>query len=151
MFNYNPVKIHQQLLLKKHCSKGFSLIEAMAALAVFTIIFAVSAPLFFTQQKSNIDSEVRTGAVSLSQQILDTIRADISIPKKVEDKPGRSLGKEYNYNLYICTKEIETTDDGSIDCSTEKDPSNPIRYILLEVEYNENKVYTVETVYTALR
>ncbi|WP_071932308.1 prepilin-type N-terminal cleavage/methylation domain-containing protein [Picosynechococcus sp. PCC 7003] len=151
MSHHDLTKIHQQLLLRKHCSKGFSLIEAMAALAIFTIIFAVSAPLFFTQQKSNIDSEVRTGAVSLSQQKLDTIRTDISTPKKIEGATGRSLGKEYLYNLYVCTKEIETAEDGSINCSTEKDPSNPIRHILLEVKYNENTVYTVETVYTALR
>lgn len=54
--------------------KGFSIIEALVALLIVTIVSSLSVSLFIGQHQQNINSEIRTGAIALSQQILDSLR-----------------------------------------------------------------------------
>lgn len=55
---------------------GFTLIESLAALAIVTVIFSVAGPMFLNQRVQNINSDIRTGAIALSQQILDSLRQE---------------------------------------------------------------------------
>lgn len=55
-------------------TEGFSLIEATIALSTFGITLAYAMPLFLFSKMNNIKSEVRTGALMVSQQIFDDLR-----------------------------------------------------------------------------
>ena len=133
-------------------SQGFSLIESLVSLLIFVITFSLAAPLFVAQQKSNINNEIRTGAVSLSQQVLDNLRLEKNLTLgKINENNISSLGKEYNYNQFVCTDKPSLNTDNSVSCDTTVDVSNPMRYILLQIEYNEETIYTVETIYTNIQ
>jgi len=131
--------------------EGFSLIEAIAALLIFTISFAVTGPLFFNQTKSNINNEIKTGAVSLSQILLDDLRLKKALTLGEFNGEKESLGKDYKYKRFICSEQPVVNSDNSVNCPTEADESNPIRHVLFQIKYNENTIYTVETIYTELR
>ncbi|NJN72785.1 MAG: type II secretion system protein [Limnothrix sp. RL_2_0] len=132
--------------------QGFSLVEAIGALLILTITFAIAGPLFLTQTKSNIKNEIRTGAVSVSQQILDDLRLEnnLTLGETSEDNI-ESLGKFYNYTQFICTDQPTFNNDSSVTCPITVDVNNPIRYILLQVKYYEETIYTVETIYTDIK
>jgi type II secretory pathway pseudopilin PulG len=55
-------------------AQGFSLIEATVALTTLGICLAYAMPLFLYSKINNIKSEVRTGALMVSQQIFDDVR-----------------------------------------------------------------------------
>lgn len=55
-------------------AEGFSLIEATIALTTLGITLAYAMPLFLYSKMNNIKSEVRTGALMVSQQIFDDLR-----------------------------------------------------------------------------
>ncbi|MFA9202140.1 MAG: hypothetical protein ACEQSC_01145, partial [Candidatus Nanopelagicaceae bacterium] len=55
-------------------AEGFSLIEATIALTTLGITLAYAMPLFLYSKLNNIKSEVRTGALMVSQQIFDDLR-----------------------------------------------------------------------------
>lgn len=136
----------------KFREQGFSLVEAIAALLILTISFAIAGPLFLAQTKSNIKNEIRTGAVSVSQQILDNLRLESSLTLgETNENNIESLGKVYNYTQFVCTDQPTFNNDRSITCPTTVDVNNPIRYILLQVKYYEETIYTVETIYTDIR
>ncbi|AFY38580.1 hypothetical protein Lepto7376_2290 [[Leptolyngbya] sp. PCC 7376] len=137
---------------KKEDNGGFSLIESIVSLLIFVITFSLAAPLFVAQQKSNINNEIRTGAVSLSQQVLDNLRLETSLTLgETNESSISSLGKEYSYNQFVCSDKPSFNADSSVSCNTTVDLSNPMRYILLQVEYNEETIYTVETIYTDIQ
>ena len=137
---------------KKKKNEGFSLIESVVALLIFVITFSLAAPLFVAQQKNNITNAARTGAVSLSQQVLDNLRLEktLTLGKTIENNVI-SQGKQYSYNQHICTAKPTINSDSSVTCSEVVDVNNPMRYILLQVEYNEETIYTVETIYTDIQ
>lgn len=139
-------------LSRKSTTKGFSLVEAIGALLILTITLSITGPLFLTQSKNNINNDIRTGAVSLSQQVLDDLRLEDSLtPGETTQSNIESLGKTYNYKRYICTDKPTVNNDNTVTCSTVVDESNPIRYILVQINYHDKTVYTVETIYTDLQ
>ncbi len=66
---------------KKYLSKspaseqGFSLIETMIALTTLGVCLAYAMPLFLYAKINNSKSEIRTGALIVSQRIFDNIRS----------------------------------------------------------------------------
>ncbi|MBS3933627.1 MAG: prepilin-type N-terminal cleavage/methylation domain-containing protein [Truepera sp.] len=56
-------------------TKGFTLIEAVIAVAILAIILASVIPAFVNYLNINTASEVRTGAVAVAQRLLDDLRA----------------------------------------------------------------------------
>ena len=63
-------------LLPKQIEAGFSLIEATTALVIISVTFGFALPIFISQRVQNINSEIRTGAIAISQQILDAMRTE---------------------------------------------------------------------------
>lgn len=55
-------------------TEGFSLIEATIALTTLGVCLAYAMPLFLYSKMNNVKSEVRTGALMVSQQIFDDLR-----------------------------------------------------------------------------
>lgn len=126
-------------------NQGLSLVEALVGMTIFLIALAFMIPLLANNQLNVINREIETGAISVSQRILDELRqTDIStlpstgiktaLPSGTSIASITELGKIYSANIIYC----ETASD----CNTDT------RQIKLQVNYNGQTIYTVETVYT---
>jgi type II secretory pathway pseudopilin PulG len=64
---------------KNHChqlsEEGFSLIETAIALTTLGVCLAYAMPLFLYAKINNAKSEIRTGALIVSQRVFDDIRS----------------------------------------------------------------------------
>ena len=59
--------------------RGFTLLEVMVSLFIFSVVIAGMSPAFVAQLQQNTASEVKTEAIMAAQQVLDTLRLqDIS-------------------------------------------------------------------------
>ena len=67
---------------KTDAEQGFSLIETVIALVTLGICLAYAMPLFLYAKINNSKSEIRTGALIVSQRIFDSIRS-----QKTSDLP----------------------------------------------------------------
>ncbi len=126
--------------------QGFSLIETMIALTTLGICLAYAMPLFLYAKINNSKSEIRTGALIVSQRIFDDIRSksisalptDPLAPTviNVSNSPQlvKAMGRNYDAKVTYC--EIAT------DCSSR------YRKFKVEVNYNADKVYDLEGTYT---
>lgn len=128
--------------------QGFSLVESLAALVILVTVLGFAAPLFMDQRFSNIKSEIRTGAVAASQQILEQTRVDPNLfnpfinPPIPRSDPPRTIssvtgGHTYEATVHYC--------ENSSFCATNT------RHIRVEIKSNGRTVYNVETVYTQLQ
>jgi prepilin-type N-terminal cleavage/methylation domain-containing protein len=71
------------ILNKKYkLDQGFSLIETVIALVTLGICLAYAMPLFLYAKINNSKSEIRTGALIVSQRVFDNIRS-----QKISDLP----------------------------------------------------------------
>ena len=65
-----------QALVKPQASEqGFSLVETMIALTTLGVCLAYAMPLFLYAKINNSKSEIRTGALIVSQRVFDNIRS----------------------------------------------------------------------------
>jgi prepilin-type N-terminal cleavage/methylation domain-containing protein len=141
----NPIgKINHNKKTKSE--QGFSLIETMIALTTLGICLAYAMPLFLYAKINNAKSEIRTGALIVSQRIFDDIRSksisalptDPLAPTviNVGNSPQlvKAMGRNYDARVTYC--EIAT------DCSSR------YRKFKVEVNYNADKVYDLEGTYT---
>ena len=71
------LKIYRGQLLSKPQSseQGFSLIETVIALTTLGVCLAYAMPLFLYAKINNSKSEIRTGALIVSQRVFDNIRS----------------------------------------------------------------------------
>ncbi|WP_310484574.1 type II secretion system protein [Chamaesiphon sp. VAR_48_metabat_403] len=132
--------------------QGFSLVETVIALVTLGVCLAYALPLFLYAKINNSKSEIRTGALIVSQRVFDDIRArKISTlplsPSTPEIKTATSnsgadrpiitaMGREYESRVTYC--QIST------DCGSK------YRKFKLEVSRNGSKVYDLEANYTEL-
>ncbi len=127
--------------------QGFSLIETVIALTTLGVCLAYAMPLFLYAKINNSKSEIRTGALIVSQRVFDNIRSkpisglptDSSTPTVITDPLiVKAMGRSYQANVTYC--EVAT------DCSSK------YRKFKVEIYYNgtnnENKVYDLEGTYT---
>jgi Tfp pilus assembly protein PilV len=77
-----PKKYPIFLCSKDKLAQGFSLIETVIALVTLGICFAYAMPLFLYAKINNSKSEIRTGALIVSQRVFDNIRS-----QKTSDLP----------------------------------------------------------------
>jgi prepilin-type N-terminal cleavage/methylation domain-containing protein len=146
--------------------KGFSLIETVIALTTLGVCLAYAMPLFLYAKINNSKSEIRTGALIVSQRVFDDIRsksfttlpltdgkardpdtsnanpvlqpANINSPTSQEQLLTKAMGRQYQTKVTYC--EDYTTD--TTVCS------DKYRKFKVEVSYNGNKVYDLEGTYT---
>ena len=69
--SYNAVAHNQEKLAEQ----GFSLIETIIALTTLGVCLAYAMPLFLYAKINNSKSEIRTGALIVSQRVFDNIRS----------------------------------------------------------------------------
>lgn len=132
--------------------QGFSLIETVIALTTLGVCLAYALPLFLYAKINNSKSEVRTGALIVSQRVFDDIRSrpigslptSPSVPEiktkntytnGVSDEAiVTAMGRDYESKVTYCQI--------AADCSTR------YRKFKLEVSRNGSKVYDLEATYT---
>lgn len=68
-------KIERLINTNKESDSGFSLIETAIALTTLGVCLAYAMPLFLYAKMNNSKSEIRTGALIVSQRIFDDIRS----------------------------------------------------------------------------
>lgn len=123
---------------KGHASEqGMTLTESMVALAIFGIALSYLAPQLLQQRLSTIRNDTRTGAVAVSQQVLDDLRRTnvTTLPNSGYTTTSSTyLGKDYSTTTFYC--------ETAAHCGTNS------RHIRAQVSFNGETVYQAETVYS---
>ncbi len=126
----------------KHNHKGFSLLEVLFALAIFSIVLAGMPNFFITQTKLNMRSQIRTEALAAAKQRLDFLRLQdpSALPSSGDEGPETIdvNGRDFEVTTYYC-------EEPSF-CSSVNN-----RHIRVSVVYRDEERYDVETVFTKLR
>ena len=121
--------------------RGTSLLEAVAALFILSVVAVGILPAFAVQLDANTRNEIRAGAVSASQVVMEALRAeDPSQMLASGQGPMKyyTIGKNrYEVITHYCLKP-EFCDDTT-------------RYLYVEVYLDGRKVYDAETVQTSLQ
>jgi prepilin-type N-terminal cleavage/methylation domain-containing protein len=140
------------------CDRGFSLVEVIVALVIIATGLAFLSLLFTQQRLNNINSEIRSGAVVFSQRILDHLRQkdpktlpsippQASVSKQCPAPPGSP-----QTDIDLCPPDLNEANPYSyranIDFSEDGDCKTTCKKIKVEVVREDEKIYTVETVYT---
>jgi prepilin-type N-terminal cleavage/methylation domain-containing protein len=157
----------QSLIKPQPSEQGFSLVETMIALTTLGVCLAYAMPLFLYAKINNSKSEIRTGALIVSQRVFDNIRSksfksmplndggisggnaavvaygvNPAIPANPETVTNplitKAMGREYETKVIYCEG---LTGDATI--CTDK-----YRKFKVEVSYNGSKVYDLEGNYT---
>jgi prepilin-type N-terminal cleavage/methylation domain-containing protein len=103
-------------LKNKSKNSGFSLIEVTVALVTMGLCLAYALPLILYSKINNSKSEMRTGALMVSQRIFDDIRGktfgsipstdtsitNTSTPTALPVEQTQSLGHNYNVEVRYC-------------------------------------------------
>ncbi len=122
--------------------KGFSLLEVMVSLFIFSVVLAGMSPAFVAQLQQNTASEVKTEAIMAAQQVLDSLRLqDISaLPLTGAGTPTTIT---FGPRAFVVTPTYCAI---SSYCT-----SNATRHIGIRVTYAGVLRYETETVFTQLR
>ena len=118
--------------------KGMTVIEAVVAMSILSIVMAAVLPAFMTFAQTNARSELRSGAVVAAQQVMDTMRRQQD-PSFVGTHRVDSGLRTYDVVTTICAVD-------SANCMSTQNA----RHIRLEVRYAGKTYYSVETVFTQL-
>ena len=117
---------------------GFTLVEAVVAVAVVGILIAGVGGAFASYLRVNTESEIRTGAVAAAQTVVDRLRGDGAWPPSGSALAVTSHGREYEVEL---RHETYCRDDG---CFADA------RILEVEVRHGGRTRYEVSTVFTQL-
>lgn len=136
---------------KNQSEKGLTLVEAVVSILIFFVALGGIVPISLNYSLAAIRNEQKTGAIAISQQILDELRqVDAStLPDgnttATTLPPGTSgeslvhvpfMGKEYSSQITYC----QTASASYCDANS--------RHIKIEVFRDGQSIYEVETVYT---
>lgn len=128
--------------MRMRSQSGFTLLEVMISLFIFSVVLGGMAPAFVSHMKQNTDSEVRTAAIAASQRVLDGIRLqDITaLPMNGAAAPqtinvdGRNFSVVVRYCLDSSYCTVTST-----------------RHLTVETSYRGVRKFETETVFTQLR
>ena len=122
--------------------RGFTMIEVMVALAMFGIASAMMATTMVQMQRTNFEMEIRSGAYSAAQEVLDNLRS-----QNIAALPTSGNGAVQNVIISGRTFAVTPTY-----CLTASDCSTPnIRGIRVSVSYKNTAKYVLDTVYARLQ
>jgi prepilin-type N-terminal cleavage/methylation domain-containing protein len=161
-----------------HSEQGFSLIETMIALTTLGICLAYAMPLFLYAKINNSKSEVRTGALIVSQRVFDKIRSkpfselpltdgearertstniDLTNPASLNDPlVTKAMGRQYQAKVTYCggltgSPALPPPPAVAVTPAVPADPTvcnTTNRKFKVEVSFNGSKVYDLEGTYT---
>ncbi|NCJ05285.1 hypothetical protein GS597_01885 [Synechococcales cyanobacterium C] len=145
-------------------NQGLTLIETLVATLVFVTVLLSLVPIFTGYQVRILRNEIQGEAMTLAQEILDTVRR-----QRVQDpsNPGNSLpktgtfdqlptgesltdlerqGRQYQATITYCDLPADMPPD------TQQNFCNDFtRHLKVQVFHDGQRVYEVETVYTDLQ
>lgn len=123
-------------------SAGFSLLEVLISMVLFCLVALGTAPVFINQVKQNVISEHRSGAIAAATQVLDHYRTVDVVAGDFPSSGTESEDVEIEGRTYLVTVAF---------CLKEEFCGANARHLLATVQFNEELIYEVETVYTKLR
>lgn len=169
---YQLIFYKHYLFSRKNHQKGFSMLEALAAIMILSIAFAVNLQLLMLLKIQSLNQEIKTGAIAVSKEILDDLRYQIkdsvddlsyidnttskdyklgNTPNSLKDKT--SFGYSYDADVYLCTDE-PTIDDANKVTSCPTADNDSTRYIVVQIfkkDKPNEKIYTVQTALTTVQ
>ena len=123
-------------------SAGFTMVEVMVALSLFAIIMGGLAPVFGSFSKLNLAAEVRSGAMAAAQQRMDALRLENPQDMPTSGTDGGETievdGRGFSVMTIYCAR-------------AEYCPSANTRHLKVQVDYRDEEVLELETVFTKLR
>jgi prepilin-type N-terminal cleavage/methylation domain-containing protein len=117
---------------------GFSMVEAIVALALLGIMLTALLPSFVQNIQVNTQSELRTDAVAVAQVEMDRLRAVGSWP---------ATGTQRTVTTELATYETELT--YALYCR-DGNCFQGARQVQVEVRHNGRRLYQATTVFTSL-
>jgi type II secretory pathway pseudopilin PulG len=130
--------------------QGFSLVETVIALTTLGVCLAYALPLFLYAKINNSKSEVRTGALIVSQRVFDDIRSrqirDLPISPSVPEIKNETTNS--GADIPIITAMGRRYESKVTYCQIATDCSARYRKFKLEVSHNGSKVYDLEVNFT---
>ena len=122
-------------------AKGYSLLEVLISLAIFSIVFTVMSPAFVSQLKGNRFSQLKMEAIQAANTVIDQKRLiDPALMPVSGDETAITVpvnNKNYSVLVTYCSDSTYCT-------------SNTIRQLRFIVSYNNENVFETETVFTQL-
>lgn len=122
-------------------AKGFTLLEAILALALVAIVLTGLLPAFFVCLTTNTRNEERTLAAAAAQRTMESLRLldPTTLPSTGSSSPEFvAVGnREFEVVRRYCVR--------SEYCGTES------RHLVVDVSYGGRRVVSVESVFTRLR
>lgn len=122
----------------KRVSSGFSLIEAIIAVSLLGIALAAIVPSFVSYAGVNRDSEIKTQALAVAQEVFDELRWTGTFSNWPASGTLRQISREgrtFDAVITWCTSELELCDTN-------------IRHVQVEVRFNDRTYFTAQTAYT---
>ncbi|MCP3980088.1 MAG: prepilin-type N-terminal cleavage/methylation domain-containing protein [bacterium] len=118
--------------------RGFTLVEALIAMALLGIILSGVAAGFVSLSTINTHNELRTGAVQAAQIVMEAWRGvspvDMPDPLRIVRENVVVGEREFRVHTRFC---------GIAELCSED-----VRHIVVEVNFQGNRIYSVETVYS---
>lgn len=122
-------------------AKGYSLLEVLISVALFSLVFAVMSPAFVSQMRGNRTSQLEMEAIQAANTVIDQKRLidPATMPSSGSDSAITVPINNHNYAVTVsyCTNSGLCT-------------GNTIRHIQINVALNNENVFTTETVFTQL-
>jgi type II secretion system protein I len=122
-------------------ARGFSLIEALMAVAILAMVAVGVLPAIISHMDANSRNELRSGAISAAEERLEALRLQdpVALPDSGSSAPQLVTvdGREYEVITHYCERSELCSGDSS-------------RHLRVEVRFDGRTVYDVETVYTQL-
>jgi prepilin-type N-terminal cleavage/methylation domain-containing protein len=127
--------------LKPGRARGFTLSEALIALALVGMVAVAMLPGFVAHLDTNTRDEVRSGAVDAAHERLEALRLEppAAMPQSGSTAPQlvEVDGRSYEVVTHYC--ELKAYCD-----------ANRSRHIRVEVRFDGKTIFDVQTVYTEL-
>jgi prepilin-type N-terminal cleavage/methylation domain-containing protein len=96
----------------KNQASGFSIIEVAVSMVILGTTLAYAMPIILQSRISNNKSQVRAGAMAVSQKIFDNLRGkqfdtipgvDTTVTNVTDSAlPSEALGRKYNVSVRYC-------------------------------------------------
>jgi len=142
------------LIYPKLYSSGFTLTESLVSMKILSITLTVMFPAFMTFGMENSNKRIMSGAIALSNNVLDNLRRSrittVALGNTVTTQTYS--GYSYRVNQYVCV-DLSNVNATTPTCTTTGNAS-PSRDILIRIEKGSSpyeQVYQVETVFSSLR
>lgn len=120
--------------------KGLTIIEALVAIVILAIAMAALIPVFTRNAQINTRMELRSGAVSAAQYVLD----DLRISQRSDWNGAWPTSESVSAGSRTYDVAIDVCRAGETGCLTTLDA----KHIRLEVSHGGTTYYEVETVFT---